>query len=474
MDLQPRAPTTGTDSGNPTVVRASPAPSTVKLMTNTNPVTVHGTTPSPNVPVVHAPPPLVSHAQVTQHPPHHHHHAPLHQTHPMNMSHPLSMGHQMSIDLNHPQWKIAIDRLDRSMATSDLMTSLSGLYGLVMRSNPASIKASHLDLLRQRIMKSVIIKQSSKECQWTLQCTERYSVLMHKMTEIVSGTKNPPMYGSPQMQMMPMQCLVPGMYSSHPSQYVNQHPTVVNPHPSALKTTTMPTTTTEAKPQTQQPAQQPAQKKIKTETPAAYVPEPFKRRKSNANLVKEELLYNSYRDLMKVMSKVLPKHTEVSEDAKDLMQDCATEFVLFLLSEARDCAKFSRVAQIDGPSIVAATYNLGYVLMCHCHPFSKQQRFHRYKHHADVLSKYQEKIQKVIVTKPAKSRAPRPTSRSSEGDTSVPSPASTVPLSTSACSSSTDTGTEEPPKHQVVVESTVESSSPASGVVGPAILPTGP
>ncbi|ETW01235.1 hypothetical protein H310_06821 [Aphanomyces invadans] len=92
----------------------------------------------------------------------------------------------------------------------------------------------------------------------------------------------------------------------------------------------------------------------------------------------DDQLYVPQRNITKVMRAVLPQETKVkiADDAKELIQECVTEFMLYLTSETRDQAalhKRNKIA-LTGQDAIKAMYNLGFTT------------------YGDVLAIYNEKI----------------------------------------------------------------------------------
>ncbi|OQS02394.1 hypothetical protein THRCLA_21428 [Thraustotheca clavata] len=97
--------------------------------------------------------------------------------------------------------------------------------------------------------------------------------------------------------------------------------------------------------------------------------------------VDEEYLYMPVRNITKIMKSALPNdpRIKIADDAKEFMQECVTEFLLYLTSEARDQAVYNKRGKttVTGSDTLRAFYNLGFT------PYG------------DVLSVYNEKIKAV-------------------------------------------------------------------------------
>ncbi|KDO29108.1 hypothetical protein SPRG_06164 [Saprolegnia parasitica CBS 223.65] len=101
----------------------------------------------------------------------------------------------------------------------------------------------------------------------------------------------------------------------------------------------------------------------------------------------DDHLYIPVRSINKVMKAALPKESKIkiAEDAKELMQECVTEFLLYLTSETRDQAIVNKRGKttLTGSDALRALYNLGFT------PYG------------DILGLYNDKI-KVIQEEAAK------------------------------------------------------------------------
>ncbi|GLJ46194.1 hypothetical protein SUGI_0973040 [Cryptomeria japonica] len=65
-------------------------------------------------------------------------------------------------------------------------------------------------------------------------------------------------------------------------------------------------------------------------------------------------------NVSKIMRKILPPNAKVSKEAKDIMQECASEFVAFVTAEASlKCQKQKRKT-INGEDLLSAMASLGF------------------------------------------------------------------------------------------------------------------
>ncbi|EQC33200.1 hypothetical protein SDRG_09184 [Saprolegnia diclina VS20] len=127
----------------------------------------------------------------------------------------------------------------------------------------------------------------------------------------------------------------------------------------------------------------------------------------------DDHLYIPVRNINKVMKAALPKESKVkiAEDAKELMQECVTEFLLYLTSETRDQAIINKRGKttLTGSDALRALYNLGFT------PYG------------DILGLYNDKI-KVIQEEAAKVKIEKRAAKSQP----------TMPTATPSASPATD------------------------------------
>ena len=76
--------------------------------------------------------------------------------------------------------------------------------------------------------------------------------------------------------------------------------------------------------------------------------------------VKYEHRLLNIKNVTEIMKAALPKNAKVAKDAKECMQECASEFISFITSEANDICTEERLATIDGEDIIQAMINLGF------------------------------------------------------------------------------------------------------------------
>lgn len=67
-----------------------------------------------------------------------------------------------------------------------------------------------------------------------------------------------------------------------------------------------------------------------------------------------------YSNVVSTMKAALPQNAKVSNEAKKLMQECVTEFISFVTSEANDKCIGERRTTIAGQDITDAMFRLGF------------------------------------------------------------------------------------------------------------------
>lgn len=62
----------------------------------------------------------------------------------------------------------------------------------------------------------------------------------------------------------------------------------------------------------------------------------------------------------RIMKQILPPNAKISKEAKERMQECVSEFISFVTSEASDKCKRERRKTVNGDDICWALGNLGF------------------------------------------------------------------------------------------------------------------
>jgi histone H3/H4 len=65
-------------------------------------------------------------------------------------------------------------------------------------------------------------------------------------------------------------------------------------------------------------------------------------------------------NVARIMRAAVPKNAKISKEAKECMQDCVTEFVSFITSEAVDISQAQKLKTVGGEHILDAMTKLGF------------------------------------------------------------------------------------------------------------------
>ncbi|EGC38642.1 hypothetical protein DICPUDRAFT_13314, partial [Dictyostelium purpureum] len=75
---------------------------------------------------------------------------------------------------------------------------------------------------------------------------------------------------------------------------------------------------------------------------------------------REQDRYLPIANIIRIMKKALPNNAKVAKDAKETVQDCVSEFISFITSEASDKCQQEKRKTINGEDIIAAMTSLGF------------------------------------------------------------------------------------------------------------------
>lgn len=76
--------------------------------------------------------------------------------------------------------------------------------------------------------------------------------------------------------------------------------------------------------------------------------------------VREQDKYLPTANIARIMKKALPGNAKVAKDGKDTVQECVSEFVSFITSEASDKCQREKRKTINGDDILWAMSTLGF------------------------------------------------------------------------------------------------------------------
>lgn len=80
----------------------------------------------------------------------------------------------------------------------------------------------------------------------------------------------------------------------------------------------------------------------------------------NDQIVREQDKYLPTANIQRIMKKALPSNAKVAKDGKDTVQECVSEFVSFITSEASDKCQREKRKTINGDDILWAMSTLGF------------------------------------------------------------------------------------------------------------------
>ncbi|XP_020232548.2 nuclear transcription factor Y subunit B-5 [Cajanus cajan] len=81
---------------------------------------------------------------------------------------------------------------------------------------------------------------------------------------------------------------------------------------------------------------------------------------SNDNGIKEQDRLLPIANVGRLMKQILPQNAKISKEAKETMQECVSEFISFVTSEASDKCRKERRKTVNGDDICWALATLGF------------------------------------------------------------------------------------------------------------------
>ncbi|KAM7250832.1 hypothetical protein ACFE04_022715 [Oxalis oulophora] len=82
--------------------------------------------------------------------------------------------------------------------------------------------------------------------------------------------------------------------------------------------------------------------------------------KQKAHMIREQDQYMPIANVIRIMRRILPPHAKVSDDAKETMQECVSEFISFITGEANDRCQREQRKTITAEDILWAMGKLGF------------------------------------------------------------------------------------------------------------------
>lgn len=76
--------------------------------------------------------------------------------------------------------------------------------------------------------------------------------------------------------------------------------------------------------------------------------------------IKEQDRFLPIANVARVMKKALPAHAKLSKDSKECVQECVSEFISFITSQAEDKCKLEKRKTLNGEDMLWAMFTLGF------------------------------------------------------------------------------------------------------------------
>ncbi|KAK7278543.1 hypothetical protein RJT34_23573 [Clitoria ternatea] len=83
-------------------------------------------------------------------------------------------------------------------------------------------------------------------------------------------------------------------------------------------------------------------------------------RGSSSAVAREQDRYLPIANISRIMKKALPSNGKIAKDAKDTMQECVSEFISFITSEASEKCQKEKRKTINGDDLLWAMATLGF------------------------------------------------------------------------------------------------------------------
>jgi len=79
-----------------------------------------------------------------------------------------------------------------------------------------------------------------------------------------------------------------------------------------------------------------------------------------SSVLREQDRFLPIANVSRIMKKALPSNAKIAKDAKECVQECVSEFISFITSEASDKCKGEKRKTINGEDILYAMQSLGF------------------------------------------------------------------------------------------------------------------
>lgn len=81
---------------------------------------------------------------------------------------------------------------------------------------------------------------------------------------------------------------------------------------------------------------------------------------TGATVVREQERFLPVANISRIMKKALPSNAKIAKDAKETVQECVSEFISFVTSEASDKCQKQKRKTINGDDLLWAMSTLGF------------------------------------------------------------------------------------------------------------------
>ena len=92
----------------------------------------------------------------------------------------------------------------------------------------------------------------------------------------------------------------------------------------------------------------------------AATAKPAAKKKEDGDEVREQDRFLPIANISRIMKKSLPPNAKIAKDAKETVQECVSEFISFITSEASDKCQREKRKTINGDDLLWAMSTLGF------------------------------------------------------------------------------------------------------------------
>ncbi|KAI8813767.1 nuclear transcription factor Y subunit B5 [Cladochytrium replicatum] len=105
--------------------------------------------------------------------------------------------------------------------------------------------------------------------------------------------------------------------------------------------------------------------------------------------IREQDRYLPIANVARIMKRALPENAKIAKDAKECVQECVSEFIAFITSEASDRCQQEKRKTINGEDILWAMQSLGFENYCE----TLKIYLHKYREHLTHPQHFQQQMQ---------------------------------------------------------------------------------